>query len=142
MTFLEAQIIQDMQRTGHDIDLAVINQALMLTSDLDHLPCTKKLQANPKESRKMNVPQLSVCTRNEWSVQPIQHTAMPVLQRALDPVAGQAQDRDGRRNHCTPACRACGCSRLRASGSRDSPAGQDQRASAGAAGIEAQGVAA
>lgn len=38
MTYLEAQIILDMRRAGHDIDPAVINTALELTGDLSHMP--------------------------------------------------------------------------------------------------------
>ena len=38
MSYEEAQIILDMRRAGHDIDLAVINTALELTGDLCHVP--------------------------------------------------------------------------------------------------------
>ena len=40
MSYEEAQIILDMRRAGHDIDPAVINTALELTGDLEHVACS------------------------------------------------------------------------------------------------------
>ena len=40
MTHSEAIIILDMRRAGHDIDPAVINTALELTDDSNHVACS------------------------------------------------------------------------------------------------------
>ena len=40
MNYFEAQIILDRCRNGEPVTVSQINQALELTGDLDHVPCS------------------------------------------------------------------------------------------------------
>lgn len=72
----------------------------------------------------MNVYRLQSREGNERIMEPIRLPEVPVLHGPLDPAYRQAANADQRRNFCTEACGFSGCSRLGASGGRDSQAGE------------------
>jgi hypothetical protein len=61
---------------------------------------------------------------NGRAMESIRLPQMPMVHRAAHKTDRPTQDTHERRNHCSEACRACGCARLGIQRERDSGAGE------------------